>query len=75
VSRNLAVAVVAFQATLVFAAPQPETVPTLHAQTRVVQIEVAVKDSKGHPVGNLSKKDFNRYRSGHGAGYRYFQYR
>jgi len=58
VSRNLAVAVVAFQATLVFAAPQPETVPTLHAQTRVVQIEVAVKDSKGHPVGNLSKKDF-----------------
>jgi len=33
-------------------------VPTIHAETRVVQIEVVVKDSHGYPVGNLSKKDF-----------------
>jgi VWFA-related protein len=36
-------------------APQ---VPTLHAETRVVQIEVVARDSHGHPVGTLSKNDF-----------------
>jgi hypothetical protein len=35
----------------------PQT-PILHADTRVVQIEVAVKDSHGHPVRGLSTKDF-----------------
>jgi len=33
-------------------------VPTLHAETRVVQIEVSVRDAANHPVTNLAKKDF-----------------
>lgn len=36
-------------------APQ---VPTLHAETRVVQIEVVARDSHGRPVAGLSKSDF-----------------
>ena len=30
----------------------------MHAETRVVQIDVVVTDSDGNPVGNLSKEDF-----------------
>jgi VWFA-related protein len=32
--------------------------PTIHVQTRVVQIEVTARDAKGHSVTNLSKSDF-----------------
>jgi VWFA-related protein len=37
---------------------QLESVPTLRSHTRVVQIDVVVKDSKGRAVGDLSKQDF-----------------
>ena len=44
---------------LVFPAlADPPAIPTLRAETRVVQIEVLVKDSRGNPVANLSKDDF-----------------
>lgn len=33
-------------------------IPTLHAEARVVQIDVVVTDSQGNPVDNLSKDDF-----------------
>jgi VWFA-related protein len=33
-------------------------VPTLHAETRVVQIDVIVRDSHGKPVTDLTKADF-----------------
>jgi len=33
-------------------------VPTLHAETRVVQIDVIVKDAHGKPVTELTKSDF-----------------
>lgn len=35
-----------------------EPLPTMRTQTRVVQIDVVVKDSKGQIVGDLSKEDF-----------------
>lgn len=43
-----------------FADPPPDAPPgpTLHAETRVVQIDVIVTDSQGKPVANLSKEDF-----------------
>ncbi len=40
-----------------FADP-PQPVPTMHAEARVVQVDVVVTDSEGNPVGNLSKEDF-----------------
>jgi len=36
----------------------PPPVPTMHAEARVVQIDVVVTDSEGNPVGDLSKEDF-----------------
>jgi VWFA-related protein len=45
----------------VLATPQVSDTPsasTLHVQTRVVQVEVVAKDSKGRRVGGLSKNDF-----------------
>ena len=42
---------------MAFADPPPP-VPTMHAEARVVQIDVVVTDSEGRPVGNLSKEDF-----------------
>jgi VWFA-related protein len=39
-------------------APASESLPTMRSQTRVVQIDVVVKDAKGRPVGDLSKQDF-----------------
>ena len=39
-------------------APEAPAVPVLHAETRVVQIDVVVTDSQGKPVTDLSKKDF-----------------
>ena len=38
--------------------PAFSPIPTLHAEARMVQIEVAVKDSQGKPVTGLTKKDF-----------------
>jgi VWFA-related protein len=38
--------------------PNSSPMPTLHAEARMVQIEVAVKDSHGRPVLGLTKKDF-----------------
>ncbi len=39
-------------------ADPPAPVPTMHAEARVVQIDVVVTDTEGNPVGNLSKEDF-----------------
>jgi VWFA-related protein len=36
----------------------PPPVPTMHAEARVVQIDVVVTDSEGKPVGDLLKEDF-----------------
>ena len=41
-----------------FAQPQSND-PTIHAETRVVQIEVLVTDSHGKPVTDLHKEDFS----------------
>jgi VWFA-related protein len=38
--------------------PNSSPMPTLHAEARMVQIEVAVKDSHDRPVMGLTKKDF-----------------
>jgi len=38
--------------------PYPSPVATLHAETRVVQVEVSVRDSHGRPVTGLSRQDF-----------------
>lgn len=49
------------------ASPQaPDTPPslTLHAETRVVQIDVVVTDSHGKPVGDLAKQDFTVFDEG-----------
>ncbi len=45
---------------LALARPQTveSSVPTLHAETRVVQIDVVVVDSSGKPVEGLTKQDF-----------------
>ena len=43
--------------TLVLADPPP-SVPTMHAEARVVQIDVVVTDSHGKPVTDLTKQDF-----------------
>ncbi len=45
----------ALLATAALAAPQ---VPTIHAETRVVQIEVNARDAKGHTITDLRKDDF-----------------
>jgi VWFA-related protein len=37
---------------------QNPPVPMLHSETRVVQIDVSVKDSHGLPVNDLTKDDF-----------------
>jgi VWFA-related protein len=44
----------------VFAAPAlaAPQVPTIHAETRVVQIEINARDPKGHAVTDLQKNDF-----------------
>jgi len=39
-------------------AAAPPAVPVLHAEARVVQIDVVVTDSQGKPVGDLTKQDF-----------------
>ncbi len=42
-----------------FADPQSsDQPPTIHAETRVVQIEVVVTDSHGKPIADLRKEDF-----------------
>jgi len=33
-------------------------VPTIHAETRLIEIEVSVTDSRGKPVASLTKEDF-----------------
>lgn len=47
---------------LLLALAKPQTtdssLPTLHAETRVVQIDVVVVDSSGKPVEGLTKQDF-----------------
>ena len=48
-------------ASTILADPQAADVPpvtTLHAEARVVQIDVVVTDSQGKPVTDLSKQDF-----------------
>jgi VWFA-related protein len=42
----------------------PQSIPTIHAETRVVQIDVSVKDSHGHPVMDLAKQDFTIFDNG-----------
>lgn len=37
--------------------PAPQ-VPTIHAETRVVQIEINARDAKGHAITDLRKEDF-----------------
>ncbi len=54
--HRLLVAAVAFQ--YAWAQTEPPQMPTLHAETRVVQIDVSVRDSHGHPVTDLAKQDF-----------------
>jgi VWFA-related protein len=39
--------------------PNASPMPTLHAEARMVQIEVAVNDPQGRPVTGLTKKDFS----------------
>jgi len=60
--RRILFAAFSVPLTLVAFADPPATetpaVPVLHAETRVVQIDVVVTDSQGKPVGDLSKKDF-----------------
>src|SRR5437762_7336658 len=36
----------------------PQTPPTIRTETRVVQIDVDVRDSRGKPVAGLTKDDF-----------------
>ena len=56
----LAVAIAAPLFLLAFAKAQTSdaSLPTLHAETRVVQIDVVVVDSNGKPVEGLTKQDF-----------------
>jgi VWFA-related protein len=49
-------------ASLVYASPQANEQPavaTIHAETRVVQVDVVVTDSHGRPVSGLKKEDFS----------------
>ena len=39
-------------------APATPALPTMHAEARVVQVDVTVRDSKGKPVQDLKKEDF-----------------
>lgn len=41
-----------------------QTVPTLRTETRVVQIQVDAKDSRGQPIAGLTKDDFTILDSG-----------
>ena len=43
---------------LLTALADSQPVPTMHAEARVVQIDVVVTDSEGNPVGDLAKDDF-----------------
>ncbi len=55
-------AAVAFHAARALAQAQtsgPPPVPTLHAEARVVQIDVVVTDSQNKPVVDLTKRDFS----------------
>lgn len=55
----LRIPLAAFSASfLLRALADPPPAPTLHAETRVVQIDVVVTDSHGKPVANLTKQDF-----------------
>ena len=47
-----------FLLTLARAQTTDSSLPTLHAETRVVQIDVVVVDSHGKPVAGLTKQDF-----------------
>jgi VWFA-related protein len=44
----------------------PEKTPVIHAETRVVQVEVVATDSKGNPVTGLTKDDFSIRDNGSG---------
>jgi len=55
--------------------PYPSPVATLHAETRVVQVEVSVRDSHGRPVTGLSRQDFTLGDEGKSRGMDIFQRR
>jgi VWFA-related protein len=56
--RWIAVAAAAFLQTARAQSGEPMSAPTLRSETRVVQIDVAVKDSRGQAVSGLTKQDF-----------------
>lgn len=59
--HRLIIGAVALQVTSLFAMAQTSEalpIPTLHAESRVVQIDVSVKDSHGRPVMDLTKQNF-----------------
>src|SRR3569623_133407 len=45
-------------------ATQPETTPTLRANTRLELVDVVVKDKKGNPVTGLKAEDFTDQEKG-----------
>ena len=44
---------------------QDTDTPVIHATTRLVQLNVAVLDKKGHPIGGLTQDDFRIFDNGH----------
>ncbi len=55
--KTFALAVFAMPVITGFADPPPP-IPTMHAESRVVEIDVVVTDSHGKPVTDLTKQDF-----------------
>jgi VWFA-related protein len=57
--KTFLIATLAMPLTLAWVlADPPPSVPTMHAEARVVQIDVVVTDSHGKPVTDLTKQDF-----------------
>ena len=56
--RSIAVAAVVFIQAALAQSDAQAPVPTLRSETRVVEIDVVAKDSRGHTVGDLTKQDF-----------------
>ncbi|MFC6647358.1 VWA domain-containing protein [Granulicella cerasi] len=72
--RVFAVALLALaSATLPAQQEQEPTMPTIHASTQIVLVDVTVQDKKGNPIHGLSKDSFVLSEDKHPQGVRHFE--